>query len=178
MLRRLHIGGKQKKDGWEILNIMPGPDVDHVSDAQDLSRFPDHTFEEVYASHILEHVDYRDGMLTNTLKEWRRVLGPRGRLYISVPDMDVLARLFLDKNRLDINERFQIMRMMFGGHMDEYDYHVVGLNLEILTAFLGEAGFSRLTRVEEFGIFEADTSTLRVHQELISLNVIADTSSS
>lgn len=173
MMRRLHIGGKQQKEGWEILNIIGAPEVDHVGDARDLSRFPDHTFGEIYASHVLEHMDYQHDILLNTLKEWHRVLQPGGRLFISVPDLDNLARLFLDKERLNIEERYRVMRMIFGGHMDEYDYHQVGLNLEILAVFLREAGFSRLTQVREFGLFEDDSLT-RVDGELISLNIIVD----
>jgi len=43
MTRRLHIGGVEKKEGWEILNI--SPDADQA-------------FGEVYASQIQEYVDY------------------------------------------------------------------------------------------------------------------------
>ncbi|MBC7939816.1 MAG: hypothetical protein H7Z19_08650 [Chitinophagaceae bacterium] len=38
MERRLHSGGREKRDGWEILNILPGPDVDPVGNAVDPSR--------------------------------------------------------------------------------------------------------------------------------------------
>ena len=31
-IRRLHVGGKVRKEGWEVLNALPGPSVDH-SDA-------------------------------------------------------------------------------------------------------------------------------------------------
>ncbi len=174
MTRRLHIGGVEKKEGWEILNISPGPDVDHVSNAEDLSLFPDNTFKEIYASHILEHVDYQNDALLNTLKEWCRVLQPGGRLYVSVPDLDILARLFLDKRRLTLAGRYKVMRMIFGGHLDEHDYHMVGLNLEILGSFLTEAGFSQLKKVEQFGIFEDDSSAFMVGNELISLNLIVE----
>ena len=56
--RKLHIGGKEKKEGWEIFNIFPDKDVDHVGNANDLSRFEDNSFSNIYASHILEHFDY------------------------------------------------------------------------------------------------------------------------
>ncbi len=172
-MRRLHIGGEQRKDGWEILNIVPGPAVDHLGDARDLSRFHDHTFGELYASHVLEHLDYQDGELLNTLREWHRVLTPGGRLFLSVPDLDTLARLFLDKTQFNTEGRFRIMRMIFGGHMDEYDYHMVGLNLDILAVYLREAGFSRLRQVPEFGLFD-DDSLIQVNGQFISLNVIVE----
>ena len=37
MSRKLHIGGQVKAAGWEVLDANPGPIVDHVADARDLS---------------------------------------------------------------------------------------------------------------------------------------------
>jgi len=172
MNRKLHIGGLQKAEGWEILNANPGPHVNHACNANDLSLFADDTFTEIYASHIVEHLDYIDE-LAATLKEWNRVLIPNGKIYISVPDMDILAELFLAKEKLNVNERFQVMRMMFGGHIDKYDYHVVGLNLEFLSHYLFTSGFENIKRVKFFGLFE-DTSCLVLKGVPISLNLIAE----
>ena len=49
-------------------------------------RFHDETFEAVYASHLLEHLD-RD-LAQQCLKEVHRVLRPGGILRIAVPDLD------------------------------------------------------------------------------------------
>ena len=174
MERRLHIGGKAVSPGWEILEVMQGVHVDHLGNANDLSRFDDATFSEVYASHVLEHFDY-NGELSMTLKEWYRVLKPSGRLYVSVPDIDVLAALFLDRARLSRDERFYVMQMMFGGHLNPFDYHVVGLNEEFLLDYLKDAGFVSMRRVDEFGLFH-DTSTMRYKNKIISINMIAEKS--
>jgi len=169
--RKLHIGGLIRSQGWEVLNTTPGDHVDHLGNANDLSRFPDNTFNSIYASHILEHFDYRDE-LDATLREWRRVLVAGGKLYISVPDMDILCGLFLDR-QLDPLVRFRVMRMMFGGHLDEYDYHVVGLNQEFLDKYLLSNGFVNPQRVQDFGLFE-DASSIEIQDVPISLNVIAE----
>lgn len=171
-VRRLHIGGRVPAPGWEIMDANPGPHVDHLGNAADLSRFPDHSFAAVYASHVLEHFDYRHE-LVQTLREWRRVLVPGGRLHVSVPDLDTLCQLMVDRQNLSINERFMVMRMMFGGHVDRWDYHVCGLNAEFLSAFLNEAGFRNPVRVGSFGLFK-DTSELAFKGVRISLNVIAE----
>ena len=171
MERRLHIGGREKRPGWEILNILPGPAVDHVGDAIDLSRFADGTFIEVYASHVLEHFDYREALLA-ALREWHRVLAPGGVLHLSVPDLDILAHLLLQRHKLDVNARFQVMRMIFGGHVDAHDYHQVGLNQDFLAGFLGHAGFVNLQRVTRHGLF-TDTSDMIVAGTPISLNLDA-----
>lgn len=172
MARRLHIGGTVRAEGWEVLNANPAPYVDHVCNASNLEWFPDNTFSDIYASHVVEHFDYA-GELAGTLREWRRVLIPGGRVLISVPDMDVLADLFLAKDRLSIDERFFVMRMMFGGHVDKYDYHVVGLNEEFLAFFLQESGYVRIRRVASLGLF-GDTSEMVFGGVRISLNMIAE----
>lgn len=171
-MRKLHIGGKTAHPEWEILNAVPAPEVDHIGNANDLSKFPDNTFDAIYASHVLEHFDYKNE-LQKTLTEWHRVLKAKGTIYISVPDLDILAQLFLLKNQLTIDQRFHVMRMMFGGHVDEYDYHVVGLNFEFLTHFLHQSGFTNIRQVKEFGIF-SDTSTLQFGGVPISVNVVAE----
>jgi predicted SAM-dependent methyltransferase len=170
--RKLHIGGRVRVEGWEILDINPGPGVDHVSDAGDLRCFADDTFVQVYASHVLEHFDYT-GALMAALKEWKRVMVPGGTLYVSVPDLDVLARLFLDRELLSYQDRFLVMRMIFGGHIDKSDYHLVGLNEEFLMDVLRITGFTGMRRVSAFGLFD-DTSTTTLKGVPISVNVLCE----
>jgi predicted SAM-dependent methyltransferase len=170
--RKLHIGGKVRTSGWEVIDANPGEMVDHVGDAGDLGRFEAGTFEAVYASHVLEHFDYKDA-LGAALREWHRVLSPGGKLYVSVPDLDVLASLFVLKEKLTLEERYLVMRMIFGGHVDKFDYHQVGLSVDFLAAFLTEAAFVNLRRVASFGLFE-DTSAMLFKGVPISLNVVAE----
>lgn len=170
MGRKLHIGGRVRVDGWEVLDANPGPHVDHVADARDLGHFPADTFEQIYASHVVEHLDYKDE-LVNTLSGWRRVLVPGGTLSVSVPDLDTLAHLFLDAS-LTLHERFTVMRMIFGGHIDRFDYHLVGLNEEFLRGFLHAAGFVGAQRIAAFNLFD-DASKLEMRGKPISVNIQA-----
>src|SRR6185436_2340166 len=167
---RLHIGGTQQKAGWKILNAQPGPGVDYVGDCVDLGRFADESVEEIYASHVLEHLGYVE-KLPAALAGFHRVLRKGGVARISVPDFEVLCRLFLD-SRLTLAHRFHIMRMAFGGQNDPFDFHGVGLTFEFLDDYLRSAGFSRVERVSEFGLFE-DSSSLKFAESPISLNVVA-----
>ncbi len=176
MPRRLHIGGRYKHPDWEIFGMASihalENVVDHEGNAKDLSRFPDCTFAAVYASHILEHFDY-ENEINETLSEWYRVLMPGGNFYVSVPDMDVLAALFLEKDKLSLDERFFVMRMLFGGHLDKHDYHFTGMNEEFLHRFLSGAGFINIKKVDTFGIFQ-DSSTTVYKGTPISVNLIAE----
>jgi len=91
---KLHIGGESEKEGWKILNIQHKKGVDFIGTITDLSQFDEESVEEVYASHVFEHVLQRD--VINTLKGIQRILKPKGKLYISVPDLDILCRIFID----------------------------------------------------------------------------------
>jgi predicted SAM-dependent methyltransferase len=90
---KLHIGGQEKRDGWVILDALPGPIVDYVGNCNDLSFLADESCSEVHASHVLEHLGY-NGELQEALEGIHRVLKPDGRLRVSVPDLETLCRLF------------------------------------------------------------------------------------
>jgi predicted SAM-dependent methyltransferase len=167
---RLHIGGREKRDGWKIFDTIPGPDVDFVGRLTDLSAVPDESCAEVYASHVFEHLGY-DHELPVALTHVHRVLKPGGRFCISVPDLLTLCRLFVHP-ALDSDARWNIMRMMFGGRTSEQDVHQAGLTFDFLHTFLQEAGFRDIRRVREFGLFD-DTSSLCFGGVPISLNVEA-----
>ena len=166
---KLHIGGKEKKDGWHILNIQKNDYVDFVGDISDLSQFKEDTIEEIYASHVFEHIKYAD--TKKTLINIRRILIEGGKFYISVPYMDVLFKQFLDP-KSDAKMKIHIIRMIFGGQTDEYDFHYFGWNFELLRGILKNTGFKSVEKVEKFSLFK-DTSDYAPYGELISLNLIA-----
>ncbi|PKL38707.1 MAG: hypothetical protein CVV41_22260 [Candidatus Riflebacteria bacterium HGW-Riflebacteria-1] len=166
---RLHIGGKEVKSGWKILNIQKADGVDYVGDIKDLSQFSDEMFDLIYGSHVLEHIP--QFQMVQTLSGLNRILKPDGKLMISVPDLEVLCKLFIDPE-LDKTARFHVMRMMFGGQTDQYDFHQIGLTCEILMDYLGAANFKFCKKVDEFGLFN-DTSSFKPYGFPISLNLIA-----
>ena len=167
---KLNIGGEQKKEGWKILNIQEKDGVDFIGDISDLNQFEDNSVEEIYASHIVEHVD--QNKIKGTLKGIHRILKDGGKFYISVPDMDILCRIFMAKEAPK-KAKFHVMRMMFGGQIDKYDYHYFGRNFEFLKDYIQDAGFKDMKRVDSFGLFD-DTSDFAPYNNVrISLNVIA-----
>ena len=166
---KLHIGGKESKEGWKILNALSGKNVDYVGDIGKLSQFDAESCSIVYCSHVLEHVGQRD--MVATLQGIRRLLMPGGELMISVPDLGILCKLFLHP-KMTPKARVHVMRMMFGGQIDAFDFHYIGFDYEILESYLSAAGFTRLVRVKEFGLFN-DTSNYAPFGVPISLNVVA-----
>ena len=166
---KLHIGGKEIKEGWKILNIQKFEGVDFLGDISDLSQFKNNSVQEVYASHVIEHVPQKK--INETLKGVHRILSENGKFYISVPDMDVLCKIFID-SKAPTEVKFHTMRMMFGGQVDDFDFHYFGWNFEFMRDFLTKAGFKRIEKVKSFSLFN-DTSDYAPYGPPISLNVIA-----
>ncbi len=169
---RLHIGGQEAHPDWQIFDAQARPEVTFLGNAKNLSQFVDDSIDSIYASHVLEHFYYRleDELLT-TLREWRRVLRHDGKLLISVPNLQVLCSLYA-KPQMPMESRHHLMRIIFGGQIDEYDVHRVGFDPDTLTAYLESAGFRKCQIVDEFGLFQ-DSSILRFDDLPISLNMIA-----
>ena len=141
---KLHIGGEEKKDGWKILNIQKKPDVDYVGDISDLSQFENNSIQEIYASHVFEHIKRKN--ITKTISGIYRVLKPSGK--------------------------FHVMKMIFGGQTDQFDFHYFGWNFILLNQFLVKTGFNKIQRVKSFSLFN-DTSDYSPYGAPISLNIIA-----
>jgi len=167
---RLHLGGHEVKDGWHILNAQEKEGIDFLGDVRDLSQFPDACCDEVYASHIIEHLSYRDELL-DALIGIRRILKPGGVFKIGVPDMEILSQ-FVANPALPADKKMYVMRIVFGGQIDAYDFHKSGFTFEILKGFLEQAGFESITRVASFGLFD-DSTELKLGDHPISLNVEA-----
>jgi len=164
----LHIGGKIRHPHWKILNIVPEEDVDFIGDASDLSQFKDESIQNIYASHVMEHLSFQE--ITPCLREWYRVLSPDGRLMISVPDLTVLCTLFAS-GECSADERLLITKMMMGSQKDPHDFHRSIFDMGLLCHFLDEAGFKSICQVERFGVFQ-DCSDIKIRGKLISLNAI------
>ncbi len=151
------------------MNVQPGPHVDHVGDLRDLSRFADTSVDNVYASHVLEHVSQAD--VLPVLRGVHRILASGGKFLISVPDLDTLCHLFISPWATP-DMKWHAMRMIFGGQIDAHDFHSMGFNEQFLRNLLAQAGFTEVQRIASFGLFQ-DTSEFRPYGFPISLNVIA-----
>ncbi|RLN89808.1 hypothetical protein BBJ28_00017828 [Nothophytophthora sp. Chile5] len=169
---QLHIGGHVTHPDWWIVDANDGDRVDFVMRMANLYAFPDNSVSAIYASHVLEHCTHGVGHeVEATLREWHRVLRPNGQLFVAVPDLFVLASLFVNES-IPHRDRAWIMTIIFGGQTDVYDIHKVGFDEAILAFFLEKTGFCELTRHKDFGFFQ-DSTVMVVHGAAISLNVHA-----
>ena len=105
---KLHLGcGKNNFDGWvnvdkhSSADIHPDIHADIYDDIVVLKNFEKESVDEIYTSHVVEHITPQD--FIKALKRWFEILKQGGVLIIRCPD----ARLYL-KNWLDLSddERF------------------------------------------------------------------------
>jgi SAM-dependent methyltransferase len=75
----------------DCVALVPGVIVHDISDGL---PFPDHSFDVVYHSHVLEHLRRSDARAF--IKECLRVLAPGGVLRVAVPDLEGICRLYLE----------------------------------------------------------------------------------
>jgi predicted SAM-dependent methyltransferase len=102
------------------------------------------------------------------MREAQRVLKPGGVLRASVPDLEILCKVMLHPQSV-LGDRIVAMKMMFGGQLDEHDFHRVGLTYEFVGIMLKEAGFAKWQRVERFDLFQ-DLSQSTLRGQPISIN--------
>ena len=117
------------KPGWKILNALPKPGVEFVGNICDLSQFADASVSAIYASHVVEHVP--QALVPSTLAGIHRALKSGGTFMVSVPDLEELCKQFLHPDGTS-SSRMHIMRMIFGGQVDNYDFHYFGWTWEFM----------------------------------------------
>lgn len=100
--------------------------------------YPDNSVGDIRASHILEHLSWRD--VPAALEEWKRVLKPGGRLRVAVPDVEKL----LAARTTDKLWAYKLM----GGQIDENDFHKSAFDEPRLIAYLRQAGLTNINRWE------------------------------
>lgn len=92
------------------------------------------TFDVVYMSHILEHVERHK--LQTVMENCQLLLRPGGELWIFVPSLEWACREVLKGN-----ETIVIQGSLYGGQKDEWDTHKVAFTVKALTSLVSQFGF-------------------------------------
>jgi predicted SAM-dependent methyltransferase len=139
---RLHVGcGRVYLPGWVNVDIRSEEvKVDVCADLKYLP-FQDHSFDLIYACHVLEHFGRYEYL--SILGSWKRLLVPGGSLRISVPDFGQILRSY--KNTKDLSE---LMGLLYGGQTSEYNYHKVCFDFRSLRRDLFLLGFNWIYRYD------------------------------
>jgi len=127
----LNIGGISPAEGWINVNVQYDNVLHNVENTDyilrnmsDLYGFRDESVSILYSSHTLEHVSSTNGQVLKTLLEWKRVLRPGGMAMVAVPDLHMLAKLYIE-DTFPPYVHEGIAPIIYGGQRDQYDFHVV-----------------------------------------------------
>lgn len=114
-------------------------------DACDLSDYDDESVDEIYHSHLWEHLSYTES--EQAVSEWFRVLKPGGVMTVNVPDMLWLARELISVSEGNkpvsrvFNTEQKLMEVIYGNQDHEGEFHKTGFTPSILSMILTKAGF-------------------------------------
>lgn len=136
-MKKLHIGcGKNYIPGWVNLDMFSSVKADIYADITALP-FDRGTFDLIYASHVLEHVQ-RNAVIA-TLSHWRDLLKEGGVLRIAVPNFKAVCRRYNETGRLD-----ELIGLLYGGQNHPKNNHFITFDAETLRRDLVKAGFSEI----------------------------------
>lgn len=101
--RFLEIGpGIKRIENFEGLNIVKNNATDYIADVAKGIPFANETFDLIYSSHFLEHIEWYN--VHFVLKEMYRVLKPNGIIEIYVPNGLKIAKAFVEAELYDSKE--------------------------------------------------------------------------
>ena len=148
----LNIGcGRRYHDDWVNIDLETSDPCVIRHDVNNGIPFEEGRFAAVYHSHILEHLEPADGR--KLIHECYRVLKPGGILRIVVPDLECIARLYLEMHQeawmgdenSQINYNWmklelldQLVRRTSGGKMGRYMASREIKNSEFVKSRLGD----------------------------------------
>lgn len=142
-MTKLNVGaGNQPMAGYVNIDIHPMAPGVVYGNAVDLS-FPDDSVEEIYTSHMIEHLTKAE--LRSFFRECQRVLIAGGKLYIVAPSMEgILDAYKRGLVTIDYAEDF-----LFARQLHAYDYHKQGIYLVKLEYLCAEYGFKILSCIDD-----------------------------
>ena len=105
---KLHIGcGKKYIPGYKHLDVINFDHVDFVCDTRKLTIIEDNSVSEIYACHILEHVERNE--VVSVLREWNRVLKVGGVLRVAVPDFEAVVAEYQERKICSVFRGFSMV---------------------------------------------------------------------
>lgn len=145
------------------LDINPAVEPDIVASMTNLSSIPSASFDAVWSSHNLEHLEAHEVPLA--LREFRRVLNGTGFLLITLPDLQRVAELVAQDKLLEtayVSPAGPIapLDMIFGFRKaiaagNHFMAHRTGFTARSLGQAIVDAGFAvaRIKRDDHFNLW-------------------------
>jgi predicted SAM-dependent methyltransferase len=194
----LHLGcGARRIQGWLNVDLVNSDfDIDLAG-----GRLPwkDKSFQAIVAQHVVEHLDLLDELVP-ILSEFRRVLKPKGQIWVSSPDLEKICNSYIKNRMADLLEdrktRFPYYGMghlpvqyMINDFFHQYDRQSNSYGFKSLEASQGAhknlydfdilewafqtSGFQKIVRVSEVNLLSRFPSFPARSDDLQSIYVFA-----
>ena len=168
---KLHLGcGEKYLPEYINIDARSEGKLDIRCDIRNLP-FENNQVDEIYMCHALEHIKMHENQ--EYLNYLHRLLKIGGKIYISVPDFEIMASMYLARKCKLIN----IVRAIHGGQEYEGNLHYISFDDEMLSTMLKNAGFINKKKYDPTTYLPKnyeDTSTYKINGIAISLNVTAE----
>jgi predicted SAM-dependent methyltransferase len=146
----LNVGcGPKLLNGFVNLDYLWVPGIDLCWDITEGIPLPDHSLQGIYSEHCLEHFDKT--VTANIVRDFHRLLKPKGTLRIVIPDAELYINLYLQA-RAGESVKFPYvegkclpidpLNRIFREHGHLYAYDFCSMQEMILSA-----GFSSVTKM-------------------------------
>ena len=170
-------GWRNYGNKWMHVDLGDYNNLDEVADIRDLGFLEDNSVDVLYSSHSLEYFDQIE--VVDVLREWRRVLKKGGKLYISVPDFQLLCMRYMGSHKIyGVKQIRDIIGPILGRmEMDgKMIYHKNLFDRETLSNLLYNCGFKRIKEYYPEDLIGKvdDHSKARMDGDLISLNIVCE----
>ena len=133
---KLQIGpGNVYIPGWVNIDLFSSVRADCYANALAIP-YPEKTFDIVYASHVLEHMN-RHTILA-ALTHWKFLLKDGGTLRLSVPDFKAICEYYTLSGDVQ-----KVLGLLYGGQRISLDTHKIAFDQIFLTKCLKTVGFER-----------------------------------
>ena len=100
---------------------------------------------EIYSSHALEHIPQKQ--VIPTLKEWKRLLHPKGIITLIVPDLIWVCANFLERHTDALPHQLDPLMFIFGNQEHDGEFHKTGFTPHWLRYYAIKAGL-RINTIE------------------------------
>lgn len=136
----LHLGcGKRDIPGFINIEQADFPHIHYRTSIDYLPMFKNDTIDLIYCSHAFEYFDREQAL--QVLKEWCRILKPKGVLRLAVPNFDALITLYQETGQLKNILGPLFGRMKINVSESQVIYHRTVYNYIDLKCLLESCGF-------------------------------------
>jgi len=157
--KKIHLGcGKKYLPGFIHIDIDKHSHIDYESKIDNLPMFKNNSVELIYTCHAFEYYDREQAK--KVLKEWLRILKPKGILRIAVPNFEKIVEVYKKYNDLDhqgiLGPLFGKWKINSENKKSEYIYHKTVYDFKSLKNILEKNGFEKIKKYDADKVLPKD----------------------